>query len=133
MGRAQHSARIPDFVEPMQAKLVDSIRPGDWIYEIKFDGYRALAILRRTRDMGLGGLIGKRRGSKYEPGRRSGAWIKLKLHQEQEFVIGGYTEPEGGRKYFGCLWASIKTRALSLLAELEPALPKNVCTISTLS
>jgi bifunctional non-homologous end joining protein LigD len=37
-------ARLPDFVEPMQAKLVDSIRPGDWIYEIKFDGYRALAL-----------------------------------------------------------------------------------------
>src|SRR6266481_6634310 len=28
----------------MKAKLVDSIRPGDWIYEIKFDGYRALAL-----------------------------------------------------------------------------------------
>jgi ATP-dependent DNA ligase len=36
-------ARLPDFVEPMQAKLVDSIRPGVWIYEIKFHGYRALA------------------------------------------------------------------------------------------
>ena len=32
------------FVAPMQAILVDSIRPGDWIYEIKFDGYRALAL-----------------------------------------------------------------------------------------
>lgn len=29
----------------MQAMLVDSIRPGDWIYEIKFDGYRAVALL----------------------------------------------------------------------------------------
>jgi bifunctional non-homologous end joining protein LigD len=38
------SAPLPDFVEPMQAKLVDSMRPGDWIYEIKFDGYRALAM-----------------------------------------------------------------------------------------
>jgi bifunctional non-homologous end joining protein LigD len=28
---------------------------------------------------------------------------KLKLHHEQEFVIGGYTEPEGSRKYFGAL------------------------------
>jgi bifunctional non-homologous end joining protein LigD len=28
----------------MKAQLVDSIRPGDWIYEIKFDGYRALAL-----------------------------------------------------------------------------------------
>jgi bifunctional non-homologous end joining protein LigD len=53
--------------------------------------------------MGLEGLIGKRAGSRYEPGKRSGAWIKIKLHQEQEFVIGGYTEPEGSRKYFGAL------------------------------
>jgi bifunctional non-homologous end joining protein LigD len=28
----------------MQAKPVDSVRPGDWIYEVKFDGYRALAL-----------------------------------------------------------------------------------------
>jgi bifunctional non-homologous end joining protein LigD len=38
------SAPLPDFVEPMKAQLVDSTRPGDWIYEIKFDGYRALAL-----------------------------------------------------------------------------------------
>jgi bifunctional non-homologous end joining protein LigD len=49
------------------------------------------------------GLIGKRAGSRYEAGKRSGAWIKVKLHQEQEFVIGGYTEPEGSRKHFGAL------------------------------
>jgi|SRR5580692_3689284 hypothetical protein len=48
-------------------------------------------------------LIGKRAGSRYEAGKRTGAWIKLKLHLEQEFVIGGYTDPEGGRKYFGSL------------------------------
>jgi bifunctional non-homologous end joining protein LigD len=34
---------------------------------------------------------------------RTGTWIKIKLHLEQEFVIGGYTEPEGSRKYFGAL------------------------------
>src|ERR1700731_889025 len=37
-------ARLPDFVEPMKAKLVDSVPTGDWIYEIKFDGYRAIAL-----------------------------------------------------------------------------------------
>jgi bifunctional non-homologous end joining protein LigD len=35
---------VPGFVAPMQAMLVGSIRPGDWLYEIKFDGYRALAL-----------------------------------------------------------------------------------------
>jgi bifunctional non-homologous end joining protein LigD len=37
--------RLPDFVEPAKAKLVDSMPSGGgWIYEIKFDGYRALAL-----------------------------------------------------------------------------------------
>ena len=34
---------LPAFVDPMQTMLVNSIRSGEWIYEIKFDGYRALA------------------------------------------------------------------------------------------
>jgi bifunctional non-homologous end joining protein LigD len=48
-------------------------------------------------------LIGKRCDSVYEAGRRSGAWIKLKLQKEHEFVIGGYSPPGGTRKYFGAL------------------------------
>jgi ATP-dependent DNA ligase len=36
--------RLPDFVEPMKAKLVGSMPSGDYIFEIKFDGYRALAL-----------------------------------------------------------------------------------------
>jgi bifunctional non-homologous end joining protein LigD len=51
----------------------------------------------------LEGLVAKRPDSLYESGRRSGAWVKVKLTQEQEFVIGGYTQPEGTRKYFGSL------------------------------
>jgi len=41
-------------------------------------------------------LIGKRTNPRYEAGKRTGAWVKIKLHKEQEFVIGGYTEPEPG-------------------------------------
>jgi bifunctional non-homologous end joining protein LigD len=91
-------------VEQRKAKLEALLKkpPGVIRYSVSFTK-DIQELLSRTRDMGLEGLIGKRRGSKYEPGRRSGAWIKLKLHQEQEFVIGGYTEAEGGRKYFGAL------------------------------
>jgi bifunctional non-homologous end joining protein LigD len=220
--RTSTVARLPEFVEPMKARLVSAmLSGGDWIYEIKFDGYRALALrggsetqilsrnqkdlggkfpevkdsiaaldiqdaiidgeivaldekgrssfqllqgfdmgeqrppivyyafdllqlngknlqnlpieerkakleellkkppgiirysasftrdipelLERAGQLGLEGLIGKRAGSRYEAGKRTGAWIKVKLHLEQEFVIGGYTEPEGSRKYFGAL------------------------------
>ena len=45
----------------------------------------------------------QQRDSIYEPGRRSGSWIKLKCVNEQEFVVGGYTPPAGARKYFGAL------------------------------
>ncbi len=218
-------APLPAFVEPMKAKLVDAMPPGDWIYEIKFDGFRAEALrggsearllsrnekdlggkftevmdsvsaldvrdaiidgeivalderghssfqllqafemgekrppifyyafdllrlngksllnlpveqrkaqlekllqeppdvirysasienagedlLERARELGVEGLIGKRVGSRYEPAKRSGAWIKLKLQQEQEFVIGGYTDPEGTRKYFGAILVGV--------------------------
>ena len=58
-------------------------------------------LLEKVRTLGLEGLIGKRSGSRYEAGKRSGAWIKIKLHLEQEFVIGGYTDPERGWKHFG--------------------------------
>ena len=57
----------------------------------------------KVRTLGLEGLIGKRSGSRYEAGKRSGAWVKIKLNLEQEFVIGGHTEPEGFRKHFGAL------------------------------
>jgi bifunctional non-homologous end joining protein LigD len=60
-------------------------------------------LLAEVKARGLEGLIGKLRDSPYESGRRSGAWIKLKCVNEQEFVIGGYTPPQGARKYFGAL------------------------------
>ncbi|MGA7214831.1 MAG: non-homologous end-joining DNA ligase [Terrimicrobiaceae bacterium] len=219
------SAPLPAFVEPMKALLAESPPHGDWVYEIKFDGFRALALkggnetrllsrnekdfggkfpeviesiselnvrdaiidgeivaldekglssfqllqafelgkerppiffyafdllrldgkdfgerplrerkaalqkllrkapgvvrfsaslgedadelLRQARAIGLEGLVGKRKNSVYEPGRRSGAWIKLKFQSEQEFVIGGYTAPSGTRKHFGALLVGV--------------------------
>jgi bifunctional non-homologous end joining protein LigD len=66
-------------------------------------GNSAKDLLKEARKLGLEGLIGKRAKSAYEVGTRSGAWIKIKLLHEQEFVIGGYTEPEGTREFFGSL------------------------------
>jgi bifunctional non-homologous end joining protein LigD len=66
-------------------------------------GGDAKRLLEAVKRRGLEGIIGKQRNSVYEPGRRSGAWIKLKCVNEQEFVIGGYTPPQGSRKYFGAI------------------------------
>jgi bifunctional non-homologous end joining protein LigD len=66
-------------------------------------GADASKLLAEVKRRGLEGIVGKQRNSVYEPGRRSGAWIKLKCVNEQEFVIGGYTPPGGSRKYFGAI------------------------------
>jgi bifunctional non-homologous end joining protein LigD len=66
-------------------------------------GGAANQLLKEVERRGLEGIIGKQRNSVYEPGRRSGAWIKLKCVNEQEFVIGGYTPPQGARKHFGAI------------------------------
>lgn len=61
------------------------------------------ALLAAARAQGLEGIIAKAAGSLYEPDRRSGAWLKCKVHGEQEFVIGGFTAPKNSRAYFGAL------------------------------
>jgi bifunctional non-homologous end joining protein LigD len=48
-------------------------------------------LVRAAKELELEGIIAKRKGSCYEPGRRSGAWLKYKINRVQEFVIGGYT------------------------------------------
>jgi ATP-dependent DNA ligase len=47
-------------------------------------------MLSVVREQGLEGIVAKHRDSLYEPGKRSGAWIKYRVNRGQEFVIGGY-------------------------------------------
>lgn len=61
-----------------------------------------LAAFRQARRRGFEGIVGKDESSPYVPGR-SRFWLKVKVHQEEEFVIGGYTPPEGSRTHFGSL------------------------------
>jgi bifunctional non-homologous end joining protein LigD len=57
----------------------------------------------RARARGWEGLIAKRLDSRYRSGRRSPDWRKLKFVHEQEFVVGGWTDPRRSRQHFGAL------------------------------
>jgi bifunctional non-homologous end joining protein LigD len=59
-------------------------------------------LLAAAREHGLEGIVAKRAGSYYES-KRSREWLKIKIEGEQEFVIGGFTAPQGSREYFGAL------------------------------
>jgi bifunctional non-homologous end joining protein LigD len=71
-------------------------------------------LLRVAQEFGLEGLVAKRQNSVYESGRRSGAWVKFKITKSQEFVIGGYTLPEGNRSHFGALQEALRSRACAI-------------------
>ena len=61
------------------------------------------ALYKQAMEQGWEGLIAKHAASLYRPGKRSPDWRKIKLVHEQEFVIGGWTEPRHSRSYFGAL------------------------------
>jgi bifunctional non-homologous end joining protein LigD len=58
------------------------------------DGHATLEV---SKKFGLEGVVAKRLDSRYEPGRRSRAWLKVKHSLRQEFVVGGWQPGEGGR------------------------------------
>ena len=63
---------------------------------------RGVALFNAAKEKGLEGIIAKKRNSCYEE-RRSHDWLKIKITQTVDCVIGGYTDPEGARQYFGSL------------------------------
>jgi len=68
-------------------------------HRLAANGLEAFRIAQRH---GYEGLVAKDLASPYAQ-RRSTAWLKVKVHQEDEFVIAGYTRPAGSRQHFGAL------------------------------
>ncbi len=77
--------------------------PG-WAVTPSFTDDSGAQVFRTAVEMGMEGVVAKRRKSPYEPGRRSRDWIKVKGERTQEVVIGGYTKGNGHRRAdFGAL------------------------------
>jgi bifunctional non-homologous end joining protein LigD len=70
------------------------------ISDVSTDGKK---MLREARAHDWEGIIAKRADAPYEVGRRSHAWIKLKIERRQEFVVGGWTEPRKSREHIGAI------------------------------
>jgi bifunctional non-homologous end joining protein LigD len=68
-------------------------------HRLASNGLEAYEVAKRR---GYEGLVAKDLASPYVE-KRSRLWLKVKVHQEDEFIIVGYTAPEGSRKYFGAL------------------------------
>ena len=82
----ERRARLEELGLGGPAWRVPAVHPGD-----------GSALLEATQAQGLEGIVAKRVDSRYEPGRRTGAWLKIKNTLRQELVIGGWLPGEGRR------------------------------------
>jgi bifunctional non-homologous end joining protein LigD len=89
-------------LEKRKQILQERIVPGGLVHFSDHYAEKGLDLFEAAKQRGLEGIVAKRRNGVYEE-KRSRDWLKIKITQRQECVIGGYTDPEGSRNYFGAL------------------------------
>jgi bifunctional non-homologous end joining protein LigD len=90
-------------LEDRKRALKEILAPSDIVrYSDHYPGEQGTALFEVAKQKGLEGILAKKRNSCYEE-RRTSEWLKIKITQTIDCVIGGYTDPEGTRQYFGSL------------------------------
>ncbi len=89
-------------LEERKALLERSIRKNERVLYSKHVVGTGREFFKAAAASGLEGIVGKRRDSTYQE-RRSRDWVKIKAQHEQEFVVGGWTDPRNSRIGFGAL------------------------------
>ncbi len=87
-------------LEQRKQVLASRIKAG---HDVRYSDHyleKGKALLEVARQRGLEGIVAKKRNSSYQE-KRTREWLKVKITQTVDCVIGGYTEPEGSRDYFG--------------------------------
>lgn len=87
-------------LEQRKKALQAVIVPGDSLCYSDHYEHQGKSLFEIARQKGLEGILAKRRDCPYVE-NRSRDWLKIKIRHRIECVIGGYTEPEGSRPYFG--------------------------------
>jgi bifunctional non-homologous end joining protein LigD len=72
-------------------------------------GTNGIKAFKIASGRGIEGIVAKNLFATYEE-RRSKEWLKVKVHQEDEFVIGGFTKPTGSREHIGALLLGVFSR-----------------------
>jgi bifunctional non-homologous end joining protein LigD len=89
-------------LEQRKRLLQDRIENSEVIHFSDHYAEKGLELFEAAKQRELEGIVAKKRSGSYEE-KRSRNWLKIKITQRQECVIGGYTPPEGSREYFGAL------------------------------
>lgn len=85
---------------PLQQRkelLKETLAPEDTIRLVDYFSPEGEKVFKAAVDNGLEGVVAKKKQSRYEPGKRSQAWLKIKAVKSDDFVVAGYTEGKGNR------------------------------------
>ena len=97
-------AAIQDRKELLRRLLPGGSKGGCVLFSEHVSGQKEGAdLLEHACGFGLEGVVSKAAHTRYRPGTRGNDWLKTKCRHEQEFVIGGYTDPAATRAGFGAL------------------------------
>ena len=84
----------------LEKRLAKKTSDHVWLSDSSPDGPKMMKLAEKG---GWEGVIVKDINAPYQPGKRSKSWLKVKLEKQQEFVVGGYTEPRNSREHIGSL------------------------------
>jgi len=96
--------------DPLQGRLEqldECLDFGDRVIKSQAVGSSGLALFRAAGERGLEGIVAKRLGSHYLPGRRSRDWLKIKIAHRIDCVIGGWTPGRGSRGSLGAVLVGV--------------------------
>ncbi len=109
-----------------RAELERSVHESDELILSRRLSANGLEAFRAAKQRGYEGLVTKRLASVYVEGR-SREWLKVKVNQEDEFIILGYTEPSGSREYFGALLLGAhKNGKLQYVGRVGAGFPRDI-------
>ncbi|HEY1297233.1 MAG TPA: non-homologous end-joining DNA ligase [Chloroflexota bacterium] len=84
-------------LEQRKELLRNSVIPSERVRVVEVFAEDGIGLYAVVQQAGIEGIVGKRRDSRYDPGKRSDSWIKVKATHSEEFVVGGYTVGSGAR------------------------------------
>ena len=93
-------------------KILKQIFPKSDILKLSEDFEDGIALFNQLKEMGLEGIVAKKKDSIYIPGRRSQNWLKVPVTVHQDFVIGGWAESESGKIFRSLIFGNYQNGRL---------------------
>ena len=90
-------------LEQRREQLAELLVEGNPLVRLSAGFEDGAALLRAVVAQDLEGVVAKRLGSPYRPGRRTADWVKVKTRQDGEFLVLGWTAGQGSREALGAL------------------------------